>query len=531
LRRFAHFLSIWLLTAAVGWPQASTSRQTSQKSKAKAEQQQKPLEQPPPPEPYNQIDSNETLFYVLAAINAAGYDEQADSSTNNPLRARVREYLAKQNLPSLVPLRRYVRDHKPRNPGAELSQYVSFALVNKGKPDFTPANPDLPQPADADTLYDFPPVLAAFYQEAKLGILWQQAKPDYDRAIAQLSEPIVLAVQQVNSYLRWVNTGVRRGRFQILVDLMGAPNQVQFRNYIDDYFIVVTPAVEQPIFDIRHAYLRYQVDPLGYRFAEDLQKKARLGEHAYDSPLLGEQFRIDFVRLATECFIKAVESRLDRQPALADEAAREGFVLAPVFAELLQQYERQEVAMRLYFPDMVNQIDVKKAQQQIARIDFLKEQPVKTYRVTSEVKPPELSGAVKTLDDAEQLFLDREKSPGNASKAKELYLQAMQETDQKPLHAKAYYGLARIALLDRDPQTADRFFRKILELEPDPATKAWALVYIGKLSDSQGEKDPAQESYKAALAVQGISDLARQEALKGLTGAFARNPKPKEQER
>ena len=101
-----------------------------------------------------------------------------------------------------------------------------------------------------------------------------------------------------------------------------------------------------------------------------------MGEHAYDSPLLAEQFRIDFVRLATECFIKAVESRLDRQPALAEQAAREGFVLAPVFAELLQQYERQEVAMRLYFPDMVNQIDVKKEQQRIARIDFLKERPV-----------------------------------------------------------------------------------------------------------------------------------------------------------
>ena len=423
-----------------------------------------------------------------------------------------------------------MRDHKPRNPGAELGQYISFALVSKGKPDFTPANPDLPQPADADALYDFPPILAAFYQEAKLGVLWQQAQPDYDRAIAEIHDPVVLAVQQVNSYLRWVNTGVRRGRFQILVDLMGAPNQVQFRNYIDDYLIVVTPAVELPIFDIRHAYLRYQVDPLGSRFADDLQKKAKLGEHAYDSPLLGEQFRIDFVRLATECFIKAVESRLDRQPALAEEAAREGFVLAPIFAELLQQYERQEVAMRLYFPDMVNQIDVKKAQQQIARIDFLKERPVKTYRVTSEVKPPALTGAAKTLDDAEQLFLDRAKSPGNAAKAKELFLQAMQETDQKPLHAKAYYGLARIALLDQDPETADRFFRKILELEPDPATKAWALVYIGKLSDLQGEKDPAQESYKAALAVQGISDLARQEAQKGLSGAFARNPKSKEQE-
>jgi len=107
---------------------------------------------------------------------------------------------------------------------------------------------------------------------------------------------------------------------------------------------------------------------------------------------------------------------------------------------------------------------------------------------------------------------------------------ALQETEQKPMHAKAYYGLARIALLDRDPATADRFFRKILELEPDPATNAWGLVYIGKLSDSQGEKESAQENYKAALAIQGVSDLARQEAQKGLTGAFVRNPKSKEQQ-
>jgi tetratricopeptide (TPR) repeat protein len=488
------------------------------------------LEPPPPPEPYNQLDSNQTLFFVLAAINAAGYDEQANSSTNNPLRARVREYLSKQNPPSLAPLRRFVRDHRPRNAAAELSQYISFALWSKGAPDFTWANPDLPAPADADALYEFPPVLAAFYREANLGGLWPQVQAEYESAIAQYSEPVTLAVQQVNAYLRYVNTGTRRGRFQILIDLLGAPNQVQMRNYVDDYFIVVTPAVEQPIADIRHAYLRYMVDPLGARFADDLQKKARLGVFALESPILQQEYRDDFVRLATECFIRAVESRLDHRPAMAEQAAREGFVLAPAFAELLQRYEAQELAMRLHFPDLVAAIDVKKEQQRMAHIDFLKERPTRSYRVTSEIKPPELTGAEKTLDDAEVLFLDREKSAGNAAKAKELYLRVLQETEQKPMHAKAYYGLARIALLERELETADRFFRKILELEPDPATRAWAHVYIGRLSDSQGEKEAAQGSYQAALAVQGISDLARQEAQRGLNGAFARNPKSKEQE-
>src|SRR6185295_1498973 len=114
---------------------------------------------------------------------------------------RVRDYLAHQNLQSLIPLKRFVRDHKPRNPAAELSQYISFALWSKGAPDFTPINPDLPQPSDADSLYEFPPILAAFYREAKLGVLWQQAQPEYDYAISRFSEPVVFAVQEVNAYL------------------------------------------------------------------------------------------------------------------------------------------------------------------------------------------------------------------------------------------------------------------------------------------------------------------------------------------
>jgi hypothetical protein len=203
------------------------------------------------------------------------------------------------------------------------------------------------------------PVLAAFYREANL-LACGAGAAEYEAAIAQYSQPVTLAVQQVNAYLRYVNTGTG-GALSNLIDLMGAPNQVHMRNYIDDYFIVVTPAVEQPIADIRHAYLRYMVDPLGARFADDLQKKARLGAYALDSPILQQEYRDDFVRLATECFIRAIESRLDHRPAMIEQAAREGFVLTPVFAELLQRYESQEVAMRLHFPDLVAAIDAKKS--------------------------------------------------------------------------------------------------------------------------------------------------------------------------
>src|SRR5262249_14291434 len=147
--------------------------------------------------------------------------------------------------------------------------------------------------------------------------------------------PVSRAVLQVNAFMRNTNSGFVGRRFQILVDLMGPPNQVHNRSYIEDYFVVVTPAVELPIDEIRHAYLHYMADPLGLKFAPDLEKKRLLWAYALDSPILEEQYRNDFVLLATECFIKAAESRIDRRPAAATEAMREGFVLTPALAELM----------------------------------------------------------------------------------------------------------------------------------------------------------------------------------------------------
>src|SRR5215831_15748080 len=45
------------------------------------------------------LDTNERLFCVLAAINAAGYDAGAESSTGNNTRTEIRAYLARQKIP------------------------------------------------------------------------------------------------------------------------------------------------------------------------------------------------------------------------------------------------------------------------------------------------------------------------------------------------------------------------------------------------------------------------------------------------
>jgi len=478
------------------------------------------LPQTPKPETHGQLDASPTLFYVMAAVNAAGFDAEIDSPTNHPMRKIVRDYLVSQNPPSLVALRRFVRDRKPRNPAMEYSQYVSFALASKGAPDFTPAYPNLPQPTEADALYGLPALLAAFFQETNLETLWQQAGPSYDKALEQYSESVTLGLQQANGYMRIVSGSANQGRhFQIYVDLLGPPNQVQRRSYVDDDYVVVTPAVELPSDDIRHAYLRFLIDPMGVKYADEIRKKRSLHDYALGSPILALEYRDDFVLLAIESFTKAVESRLDRRAAMVDQALREGFILTPAFAELLVKYEKQDLAMRYYFPEMIPDIDLKKERQRLSTVDFIKERPVRTYRVTREVGPAELTGVNKILDDAEQLITDRAKDPGNVARAKEFYQQALQQTNEKPMQAKAYYGLARVAVLQNDPETGDRLFHQVLDLDPDAATKSRSLVYIGRLADFRGDKEEAQQFYKAALALPGIPDSARQEAEKGLTGA------------
>jgi tetratricopeptide (TPR) repeat protein len=104
--------------------------------------------------------------------------------------------------------------------------------------------------------------------------------------------------------------------------------------------------------------------------------------------------------------------------------------------------------------------------------------------------------------------------------AKELYLHVLTDTAANSVHAKAYYGLARVAILERKPEVADQLFRKVLELEPDAYTKSWSLLYLARLADSQNERDQAVEHYKAALAVEGAPDSVRKAAEKGLKEAF-----------
>lgn len=461
-----------------------------------------------------QLDASPTLFTVMAAINAAGYDADLSSPNNHPLRGQVRAELAKQNIPSLAAIKNFFEQHRKRSDTDELAQYISFALAAGPPPAFAFKVRDLELPPDVVPLKNLTPLLAAFYKEANIAGLWQQSQPEIEKYLVRYHESVSEAVLGVNAYLRQQTSGFKGRRFQIYVELLAAPNQIQTRSVANDYTIVITPSSEVRTADVRHAYLHYLLDPLATRYQEVLERKKPIIDHAMRAEALDDSFKQDFLLLATESLIKAVEARLDRRPASVQQALRQGFILAPFFSEHLSVYEKQEQAMLFYYPELVGAIDLKSEDRRLTQVEFDKEAPVRLAPPrlghTVEAAPPPLTGAAKTLDDAETAYAARD-----LDKAKSLYLAVLQQTDDKATHGAAYYGLARIAALQKDPETANKLFEKALELEPEPPIKAWVLVYLGRLAIAAGEPGQASHYFESALQVKGASAAAQQAATQG----------------
>ena len=462
-----------------------------------------------------QLDASQSLFTVMAAINAAGFDADLASPSNHPLRDVIRQEIAKRNVPSLPEIKAFFAEHRRRDDTEELSQYISFALAVDGPPKFAFKARDVEVPPDAAVLAAFGPLMAKFYEEAGIEDLWNRSQRAMDGYIERYHEPVSRTVLQANSYLRNDTGTVYMGRhFQIYIDLLAPPNQVQSRSYGNEYYVVVTPSQELRIDDIRHAYLFFLLDPLISRNAEVLQRKRGLIDHAQRALALPDTYKQDFLLLSTASLVKAVEARLDRKPQLVDEALKQGYLLAPCFAEQLPIYEKQEQAMRFYFADMAKAIDLKKEDARLSAVEFAREAPVRVKK-TAPAPEPELAGAARTLDDAEKLYTARD-----LEKAKQAFMQALRETEEKPRQAQAWYGLARIAVLQKDPELAERLFQKTLDSQPEAPVKAWASVYMGRLADAAGERDQAAAHYRNALAVQGASDAARRAAEQGIQQSF-----------
>ncbi|HET8548894.1 MAG TPA: tetratricopeptide repeat protein [Bryobacteraceae bacterium] len=453
-----------------------------------------------------QIDASPGVFSVMAAWTAA--TANVNTATASPVRAAVIQHVAAENVSVLAKLKRFVRDH-PR-----LGSYVAFALATEGPPDFRSRFRQNEIPPDVAELEGFEPLMIEFHQQANIDALWEKVQPRFEQEIARYQPAIIGAVMEAHGYVRQETSGYMGRRFQIYIDLVGPANQVHTRSYKEDYYLVITPAAAPQASEVRHAYLHYLLDPMAGKYSESVNRKKPLIDIAQGAPLLEPAYKEDFLLLATESLIRAIEARLARpqlRQALVSDALAEGYILAPYFFEALASYEKQQQAMRLYYPDLIAGIDLKKESRRLENVQFASRRRDKPAPAPAPAAAaPPVSAAEKTFEEAEGLYASKD-----FERARAAYLRVLESGDAR-LHSRAYYGLARIAALSRNPQLAEELFRKTLELSPDAHTQAWSEVYLGRLALAARQPEEAAGHFRRALAVEGASQAAKLAAEQGL---------------
>jgi len=495
-RAVVPFVSTWLVISALVIAPASAS--------ASVEAQSTSTE--------NQFSVSLTLFSTLAAINAAGYNDGLDSPLNQKFKVRtqIREALASRTIACLSELKTFYQEHKKPSESADLGQYISFALIAGDAPKFELPSGEVPP--DVEPLRAFSELLARFYKEASLEDLWNRSQAAYRSAMAEYQDTVIGTLFEANGYLR-NPSGYLGRRFQIYLDLLGAPNEVQVRSYKDDYYVVITPTSDPAVDQIQDAYLAYLLDPLTFKYADVIKQKKPLEKFAQDAPALDLAYKDDFSLLVTKCLIKAIDSRLmhasaAQKQAFVDEAVREGFILTAAFAELLPAYEKQPDAFRIYYPDLIAAVDVHKEQKRLKNVQFAQTAP---QRLIAPPAKLQLDPAEASLQAAEGLY-----EQANYEAALKTFKNVFQQTTDKSMQGRAYYGLARIAVHENRKDEAVELFQRTADLNPNPAITAWAHVYLGRLALAAGDPDKATSQFKLALAMNGASAMAREAAEKGL---------------
>jgi len=144
--------------------------------------------------PQVSLETSETLFTVLTAINTCGYDQELNVS--DPLRAQIRSEVGKavENAAGaqdvVGPMCSFYRQHQAEEPAHDLSHYVSLALYLENPPAFALKVPQTELPPDAEVVADMVPLMQAFYKKIGLHAIWERHRERYRELAGIYHDPL-----------------------------------------------------------------------------------------------------------------------------------------------------------------------------------------------------------------------------------------------------------------------------------------------------------------------------------------------------
>ncbi len=466
----------------------------------------------------DQLDADIRMFTVMTAINVAGYDDGVGARGDSQVRQAVRKHLEGFDAESRKLLENAYQELKQSDSDANLSQWVSFALACEPPPTFA-LLAELPTdlPPEVRRLRGFSRILEQFYREADIESIWQQVQPAYEQEMLRYQEALAPMLFRTAGYLRLSAQSREYQGFKVWVDLMSAPGALNTRLYGGEVQLVAHPNAEIPIDEIQHAFLVHLLDRLSIRYREEVSRIEVLSRFAMFAPALDEAYKSDFELLTTQCLAKAVHQQLRRAPEAekieaVNQALREGYVLTPYFYAKLADFEKSGEDINRYYPELIRGVDLKREAARLQETKFV-EAPVRPVR--SAPAPPKVSEIDKMLERGEFLM-----SQDMLDEARESFLGAIEKAGGS--HAQASYGLARVAILEADPDLAREHFARTAELAEDPHLKAMSYVYLGRIADIIGNREEAIKNYQLALGSGDPSERTRTLAEQGIQAPFER---------
>jgi len=449
------------------------------------------------------LDTSETLFTVLAAMNTCGYDVSLTISDAQRLniRAEVQRNLRESEDAqiSMTEMCDWYQAHRGRDLVHDLSQYVSLALYLQGPPHFLPKVNEDDLPPDAEPIAGFGALLEKFYDKAGLHAIWERHRANYAALIERYHVPLAKMVFDTDIYLKLQSGGYLGRTFTIYLDFLGDPNQANARNYGTDYYVVVfplpDPAAAEPLKmrEIRHAYLHYLLDPLADKHPSAIKRIEPLLQSVKRAPI-EDSFKTDISLLVTECLVRAVEIRTSgtKQTAEAmrtqavDDAVKQGYVLTRYFYNALLAFEKDPAGLRAAYGQLLDNIDLRQEAKAANEIQY------------ATVTAPELV-QLSRLEDRRMLpTAEKRLAAGDAKGAEELAQQALDRKigDQ----GRALFILAQVAVANKNRESALENFQKAIQTTKDPKVVGWSHVYLGRILDMKEDREGAIGEYRAALS-------------------------------
>ncbi len=544
------FLNSSVIPANAQEPSSSSSSSSDTPSKEAPSKATPRVAQPEAGGSAITLETSEPLFYVAVALNVCGYD--SDLAASSPVRARIREEINTQVAASAAArtsrdaLCTYVREHTLADGGLNLAQYISLALYLSPPPELTPTADQTELPPDSTQVVNILPLLRTFAEDIHLNAIWVEHRAEYEDLTARVHGPLTKMILNTNIYLRLPVSSYDGRRFLVLLEPMLAPSTTNARIYSNDYIVVASPAADPPaavhMDDIRHIYLHYEIEPMVYARAQAMERLQPLLKAVQNAPL-EYTYKTEIVPLLTECLIKAIETHtmdvgipkpqkpgpavkaradLERYDAemsaydhqaeavrrkAVDLAMRQGWVLVDYFYAQIGTMEKEGISLKENMGQMVYGMDVDRERHKDQQIAFLPESSHDVLRRATT----QLSG----LQLAELKIFK-----GDLAGASEIATKVL--ADPAGDHAQAYYVLARVNLLQRQPGAAIGDFQEVLDTSKNPRTLAWSHIYLGRLYDimPQPERQKAIAEYQAALTVRDAQPDTKAAAEQGIKQPF-----------